>query len=77
MRLHAPRQALRLDTLPIPVPQEHEVLVPKALKATRTGGRVVCAGICMSDIPRFPYELLWGERAVSSVANLARADGRL
>jgi propanol-preferring alcohol dehydrogenase len=50
-------------------------LVPKALKATRKGGRVVCAGIYMSDIPRFPYELLWGERVVSSVANLTRADG--
>jgi propanol-preferring alcohol dehydrogenase len=51
-------------------------LVPKALAATRKGGRVVCAGIHMSDIPSFPYSLLWGERSVCSVANLTRADGR-
>ena len=51
-------------------------LVPAALAAVRKGGRVVCAGIHMSDIPRFPYELLWGERTVTSVANLTRADGR-
>ncbi|MEJ0039883.1 MAG: zinc-dependent alcohol dehydrogenase family protein [Gammaproteobacteria bacterium] len=51
-------------------------LVPTALAAVRRGGRVVCAGIHMSDIPSFPYELLWGERSVSSVANLTRADGR-
>lgn len=51
-------------------------LVPVALAATRRGGRVVCAGIHMSDIPAFPYELLWGERSVCSVANLTRADGR-
>jgi propanol-preferring alcohol dehydrogenase len=50
-------------------------LVPAALAATRKGGRVVCAGIHMSDIPSFPYELLWGERTVTSVANLTRADG--
>jgi len=50
-------------------------LVPAALGAVRRGGRVICAGIHMSDIPRFPYELLWGERTVSSVANLTRADG--
>lgn len=50
-------------------------LVPAALAAVRKGGRVVCAGIHMSDIPAFPYSLLWGERAVSSVANLTRADG--
>ena len=50
-------------------------LVPTALRATRKGGRVVCAGIHMSDIPSFPYELLWGERAVCSVANLTRKDG--
>jgi propanol-preferring alcohol dehydrogenase len=49
-------------------------LVPAALAATRKGGRVVCAGIHMSDIPSFPYSLLWGERSVSSVANLTRAD---
>jgi alcohol dehydrogenase, propanol-preferring len=50
-------------------------LVPAALAAIRPGGRVVCAGIHMSDIPRFPYQLLWGERSVRSVANLTRADG--
>ncbi|MCP5186263.1 MAG: zinc-dependent alcohol dehydrogenase family protein [Pseudomonadales bacterium] len=50
-------------------------LVPQALKAVRKGGRVVCAGIHMSDIPSFPYELLWGEREVCSVANLTRRDG--
>ncbi len=50
-------------------------LVPAALAALAKGGSVVCAGIHMSDIPAFPYELLWGERAVRSVANLTRADG--
>ena len=50
-------------------------LVPAALSATRKGGRVVCAGIHMSDIPGFPYRLLWGERSIVSVANLTRADG--
>jgi propanol-preferring alcohol dehydrogenase len=50
-------------------------LVPTALKAVRKGGRVVCAGIHMSDIPSFPYRLLWEEREVISVANLTRADG--
>jgi len=50
-------------------------LVPQALAATAKGGTVVCAGIHMSDIPAFPYELLWGERVVRSVANLTRHDG--
>ena len=50
-------------------------LVPLALKQVRPGGVVVCAGIHMSDIPSFPYELLWRERMVRSVANLTRADG--
>ena len=50
-------------------------LVPLALKAVRKGGRVVCAGIHMSDIPRFPYSLLWEERELLSVANLTRQDG--
>jgi len=50
-------------------------LVPLALNAVRKGGRVVCAGIHMSDIPTFPYSLLWGERSLVSVANLTRADG--
>ena len=50
-------------------------LVPVALRAVGKGGSVVCAGIHMSDIPSFPYELLWGERVVRSVANLTRRDG--
>jgi propanol-preferring alcohol dehydrogenase len=50
-------------------------LVPLALKAVRKGGRVVCAGIHMSDIPSFPYRLLWEERQLLSVANLTRQDG--
>jgi len=50
-------------------------LVPAALRALRKGGTVVCAGIHMSDIPSFPYHILWGERLVRSVANLTRADG--
>ena len=50
-------------------------LVPMALKALRKGGRVVCAGIHMSDIPSFPYRLLWEERQIASVANLTRQDG--
>jgi propanol-preferring alcohol dehydrogenase len=51
-------------------------LVPAALRNVAKGGSVVCAGIHMSDIPSFPYEILWGERRVCSVANLTRADGR-
>jgi propanol-preferring alcohol dehydrogenase len=50
-------------------------LVPAALRAIAKGGVVVCAGIHMSDIPAFPYEILWGERQVRSVANLTRKDG--
>ncbi len=50
-------------------------LVPTALGHVRKGGSVVCAGIHMSDIPSFPYDLLWGERVVRSVANLTRSDG--
>ena len=50
-------------------------LVPAALRAVRKGGRVVCAGIHMSDIPSFPYSLLWEERELVSVANLTRQDG--
>ncbi len=51
-------------------------LVPQALAAVGKGGTVVCAGIHMSDLPAFPYALLWGERCVRSVANLTRADGK-
>jgi propanol-preferring alcohol dehydrogenase len=50
-------------------------LVPRALATVRKGGRVICGGIHMSDIPQFPYELLWQERELVSVANLTRADG--
>jgi propanol-preferring alcohol dehydrogenase len=50
-------------------------LVPAALRHVRKGGTVVCAGIHMSDIPSFPYEWLWGERVIRSVANLTRSDG--
>jgi alcohol dehydrogenase, propanol-preferring len=50
-------------------------LVPLALRAVRKGGRVVCAGIHMSDIPSFPYDILWQERELKSVANLTRQDG--
>jgi propanol-preferring alcohol dehydrogenase len=50
-------------------------LVPAALRAVAKGGTVVCAGIYMSDIPSFPYDILWGERSVRSVANLTRQDG--
>jgi len=49
-------------------------LVPQALRAVAKGGTVVCAGIHMSDIPSFPYEILWGERRIVSVANLTRRD---
>jgi propanol-preferring alcohol dehydrogenase len=51
-------------------------LVPLALRAVRKGGRVVCAGIHMSDIPSFPYDILWQERELKSVANLTRQDGQ-
>ena len=54
----------------------HGPLVPEALRHTVRGGSVVCGGIHMSDIPSFPYALLWGERVVRSVANLTRADAR-
>jgi alcohol dehydrogenase, propanol-preferring len=50
-------------------------LVPEALRSVAPGGTVVCAGIHMSDIPSFPYEILWGERTLRSVANLTRLDG--
>ena len=51
-------------------------LFPQALKAVKKGGKVISAGIHMSDIPSFPYALLWEERSISSVANLTRQDGR-
>jgi propanol-preferring alcohol dehydrogenase len=50
-------------------------LIPAALRVVKPGGRVVCAGIHMTDIPSFPYAFLWGERSVGSVANLTRRDG--
>jgi propanol-preferring alcohol dehydrogenase len=50
-------------------------LYPQALKSIKKGGKVISAGIHMSDIPSFPYALLWGERSISSVANLTRQDG--
>ncbi|MDX1521497.1 MAG: zinc-dependent alcohol dehydrogenase family protein, partial [Anaerolineae bacterium] len=63
----------RLDAALIFAPAGH--LVPLALKAVKPGGKVICAGIHMSDIPAFPYHLLWGERSLQSVANLTRQDG--
>ena len=56
-------------------PSAFRALVPVALKAVARGGVVVCGGIHMSDIPSFPYSLLWGERVLRSVANLTRRDG--
>lgn len=67
----APPEALDAAILFAPVGE----LVPLALRAVRPGGVVVCGGIHMSDIPSFPYALLWGERALRSVANLTRGDG--
>jgi alcohol dehydrogenase, propanol-preferring len=66
-----PRELLDATIIFAPV----GALVPAALASTRKAGRVVCAGIHMSEIPAFPYRLLWGERSVVSVANLTRADG--
>ena len=62
-----------LDAAIIYAPAGH--LVPAALKAVRKGGVVVCAGIHMTEIPAFPYAILWGERRIQSVANLTREDG--
>jgi propanol-preferring alcohol dehydrogenase len=67
----APPEALDAAIIFAPV----GALVPLALKAVEKGGTVVCGGIHMSDIPSFPYELLWGERTLCSVANLTRRDG--
>jgi propanol-preferring alcohol dehydrogenase len=69
--LEAPPELLDAAIIFAPV----GALVPAALKAVDKGGVVVCAGIHMSDIPSFPYQLLWGERVVRSVANLTRRDG--
>jgi propanol-preferring alcohol dehydrogenase len=69
----AERPAEELDCAIIYAPVG--ALVPAALRAVRKGGRVVCAGIHMSDIPSFPYSLLWEERELVSVANLTRKDG--
>ncbi|MBZ2209583.1 zinc-dependent alcohol dehydrogenase family protein [Massilia soli] len=69
--LHRPPQVL--DAAIIFAPDG--ALVPMALSTVRKGGSVVCAGIHMSDIPSFPYSVLWGERIVRSVSNLTRADG--
>jgi propanol-preferring alcohol dehydrogenase len=69
--LRAPPEELDAAIVFAPVGE----LVPAALRAVAKGGTVVCAGIHMSDIPSFPYELLWGERVVRSVANLTRRDG--
>ncbi len=66
----APPEALDAAIIFAPI----GALVPAALKAVRKGGVVVCGGIHMSDIPRFPYELLWEERVIRSVANLTRQD---
>ena len=67
----APPDALDAAIIYAPVGE----LVPTALRDVRKGGTVVCAGIHMSDIPAFPYSILWGERSLRSVANLTRADG--
>jgi propanol-preferring alcohol dehydrogenase len=69
---HAPPEALDAAIVFAPVGS----LVPAALRSMAPGGTVVCAGIHMSEIPAFPYEILWGERVVRSVANLTRQDGR-
>lgn len=68
---HSPPEPLDAAIIFAPVGS----LVPQALKATRKGGSVICAGIHMSDIPAFPYNILWGERRIQSVANLTRRDG--
>ncbi|WP_235864912.1 MDR/zinc-dependent alcohol dehydrogenase-like family protein [Pseudothauera lacus] len=67
----APPQALDAALIFAPAGE----LVPAALRAVRKGGTVVCAGIHMSPIPTFPYDILWGERTLRSVANLTRSDG--
>ena len=68
---HLPPEELDAAILYAPVGS----LIPAALRAVRKGGQVICAGIHMSDIPSFPYSILWGERSICSVANLTRRDG--
>ena len=79
MVLKALGAPLEWTELPDRLPGTGEIrvthLVPLALKAVRKGGRVVCAGIHMSDNPSFPYSILWEERQLVSVANLTRQDG--
>jgi propanol-preferring alcohol dehydrogenase len=72
--LDAPPARVELDAAIVFAPAGE--LVPAALRAVRKGGTVVCGGIHMSDIPSFPYEILWGERVLRSVANLTRDDAR-
>jgi len=67
----APPEAMDAAILFAPV----GALIPQALRHTAKGGTVVCAGIHMSDVPGFPYSILWGERTVRSIANLTRRDG--
>ena len=79
-RSAAPRRRVRTTAPPEPLDAAIlfapvGALVPEALRHVRKGGRVVCGGIHMSDIPAFPYADLWGERSILSVANLTRADG--
>ena len=75
------KRALSITWLP-PEPLDAAILfapvgalIPAALRAVVKGGTVVCGGIHMSDVPSFPYEILWGERCVRSIANLTRRDG--
>ena len=70
------RRRRRASSMPRSSSRRSGELVPRALRAVAQGGTVVCGGIHMSDIPSFPYALLWGERSLRSVANLTRADGR-
>jgi D-arabinose 1-dehydrogenase-like Zn-dependent alcohol dehydrogenase len=72
--LHVVDGELGGPALPL-VPGHQIALVPAALACTDKGGRVVCAGIHMSDVPSFPDQLLWNERSLVSVANLTRQDG--
>lgn len=67
----APPQELDAAILFAPV----GALIPQALRHSARGGTVVCAGIHMSDVPQFPYSILWGERSLRSIANLTRSDG--